>query len=145
MSGLLPDDDPRAIAARKKYQEITKPQVRALFRRSSKPPECKSEILGCQMVGGQRHALGRRRGTRYGPGHWSGIMIDHGENLFASGTGQRKEYTDATGNDMPLRKFVSTLHTMGGTTKVLGEGNVRIPFRVIARLHHRGCRLPYCQ
>jgi hypothetical protein len=28
---------------------------------------------------------------------------------------------------MPLRKVISTLHTMGGTAKVLGEGNVRIP------------------
>jgi hypothetical protein len=129
ISGLLSDDDPRAIAARKKFHEITKPQVRALFRRSSKPPECKSETLGCQMVGGQRHALGRRRGKRYGPGHWSRIMIDHGANLFASGAGQRKAYTDATGNVVPLRRIVLTLHTMGGTTKVLGEGNVRIPLR----------------
>jgi hypothetical protein len=71
--------------------------------------------------------LGRRRGSRYGPDRWSGVIIDHGANLSESGAGQRKAYTDDTENVMPLRKVLSTLHTMGGTTKVLGEGNGRIP------------------
>jgi hypothetical protein len=144
ISWLLPDDDPRAIAARKKYHGITKPQVRALFRGSSKPPECKSEILGCQMVGRQRHALGRRRGTRYGPGRLSGNMIDHGANLSASGAGQRKAYTDATGNVMPLRKVVSTTN-YGRDHKSTRQRQCTDSVRVIARLHDRGCRLPFCQ
>jgi hypothetical protein len=53
ISGLLPYDGPRAISARKKYHGNTKPQVRSLFRRSRKPPDCKSEILGVEMSAGK--------------------------------------------------------------------------------------------